>query len=132
MAFDVFMSYAVKDMAAGEAVRARIEAGTARCWDSSRDIPFEADWDKETSAALKSCRALALIFSSHSNYSEQIINEVKQAFENGLTVMALRTEDEKPGEEFKLYAPHIQWVDALPPPMERHLDKFALQVKAGM
>ena len=130
MPFDVFISHSGKDIAAADAVRAKIEADGVRCWNASRDIPFGADWDQSVVAALKSCRVLVLIFSSHANNSAQVHEEVKLAYENGLAITPFRIEDEKPGRELDPYLAGATWVDALTPPVERHIEKIALQIKA--
>lgn len=130
MPFGVFISHSNKDIAAADTVRARIETEKVRCWDASRDIPFGANWDQSVIAGLKSCRVLVLIFSSNANQSPQVLDEVKLAYETGLTIMPFRIEDETPGKEIQPWVSSAQWLDALTPPMERHLEKIALQVKA--
>ena len=130
MPFDVFISHSLKDKATAEAVCAKLEEEKIRCWIAPRDIRPGADWAKSIVAGLKSCRVMVLVFSSHSNNSQQVGREVKLAFERGLTVMPFRIEDVKPGEDLEYYMTSVHWLDALTEPMEHHIERLALQVKA--
>ena len=130
MPFDVFISHSLKDKATADAVCAKLEEEKVRCWIAPRDIRPGADWAKSIVAGLKSCKVMVLIFSSHSNNSQQVGREVKLAFEKGLTVMPFRIEDVMPGEDLEYYMTSVHWLDALTDPMERHIDRLATQVKA--
>jgi len=130
MPFDVFISYSAKDKAPAEAVCAKLEAANLRCWIAPRDIRPGADWAESIIAALRSCRVMVLIFSSHANTSPQVRREVQRACEKGLTVMPFRIEDVQPSASLEYYIGSVHWLDALTGPMEGHIEKLASLVKA--
>src|ERR1700677_727052 len=130
MPFDVFISHSLKDKAVADAVCARLEAAKVRCWIAPRDISPGADWAESIIDALGSCHVMILIFSSHSNVSPQVKREVQRAFEKGLTVMPFRIEDVQPSASLEYYIGSVHWLDALNEPVERHIDKLVILVKA--
>ena len=50
-------------------------------------------------------------------------------FENGLTVIPLRVEDVAPVDSLAYYISPVHWLDALTPPLEKHLQSLAGKVK---
>ena len=130
MLFDVFISYSQKDRVYAEQVCTSLEAANVRCWIAPRNIKPGADWAESIIAALGSCRAMVVIFSSSANTSPQVTREVQRAFEKGLTVMPFRIEDVQPSAALEYYMGSVHWLDALTEPMERHIEKLVSLVKA--
>ena len=48
----------------------------------------------------------------------------------GVTIVPLRIEDILPTDSFKYFLGNIHWLDALTPPLEKHLQEVAAKVKA--
>jgi len=130
MLFDVFISYSQKDRVYAEQVCTSLEAANVRCWIAPRNIKPGADWAESIIAALGSCRAMVVIFSSSANTSPQVTREVQRAFEKGLTVMPFRIEDVQPSAALEYYMGSVHWLDALKGPIEAHIEKLATLVKA--
>jgi hypothetical protein len=122
MAHDVFISYSSKDKLAADACCAALEQRGIRCWMAPRDIVPGADWGEAIITAINGARALLLIFSSHANESRQIKREVERAVNRGLPILPMRIEDVAPAKSLEYFISTPHWLDAVTPPLERHID----------
>lgn len=125
MAHDVFISYSVKDKAVADAVCATLEAGGLRCWIAPRDVSPGGTWAQEIVQAIGGSRVLVLIFSSHSDNSEMVNRELDIATDCRLAIIPFRIEDITPSGETRFYLAGKHWLDAMTPPLERHLEALA-------
>jgi hypothetical protein len=130
MAHDVFISYSTKDKLTADAVCAILESHGLRCWVAPRDIMPGADWGESIVNSIRASRVMLLVFSTNANNSKQIKREVEIAADSGVTIVPLRIEDILPTESFKYFLGNIHWMDALTPPVEKHLEAIAEKVKA--
>jgi hypothetical protein len=129
VAHDAFISYSKHDKPIADAVCATLESRGIRCWCAPRDVTPGSDWGESIVRAIRTCRIMVLVFSSNSNNSPQVRREVQQAFEHGLTVIPLRVEDIAPVEGLEYYIGPVHWLDAITPPLGRHLQTLAGQVQ---
>ena len=129
MAHDVFISYSTKDKAIADDICAALEAQTVRCWIAPRNIPPGADRGEAVLEALSGCRVVVLVFSSDANESRQVKREVKIAFEGEAIVIPFRVEDVMPSRGLMFHMKSVQWLNALTPPLEPHLEALAQQVQ---
>lgn len=127
---DVFISYSTRDKPVADAACATLESHGIRCWIAPRDVLPGTDWGESIIRAISSARLMVLIFSSHANASAQVKREVERAGSKGVPILPFRVEEVQPSGtlEFFLGTPH--WLDALTPPLERHLQSLAVSVKA--
>src|SRR5262249_33923130 len=130
MAHDVFLSHSAKDEVVANAFVARLEAESVTCWIAPRDILPGSDWGESITDAIESSRIMILIFSQSANAAPQIKREVERAVNNGVYIIAFRVEDIQPLTSLESFISTSQWVDAFPPPLERHLDNLAKIVKS--
>lgn len=130
MAHDVFISYSSKDKAVADAVCATLEGQGVRCWIAPRDVPPGKSWAASIVEALNESKVFVLIFSDGSNKSKQVVREVGEAVDNGIPIVPLRIEDIEPSQEMRYYIKSIHWLDAMTPPLEKHLHKLTHSVKA--
>ena len=130
MAHDVFISHSTEDKPAADAVCAILEKNGVRCWIAPRDIMPGADWGESIVNGIRTSRVLLLVFSTNANKSRQIKREVEIAADGGVTIVPLRIENILPTESFKYFLGNIHWLDALTPPLEKHLQEVAAKVKA--
>ena len=130
MAHDVFISHSTEDKAAADAVCAILEKNGVRCWIAPRDILPGADWGESIVNGIRMSRVLLLVFSTNANKSKQIKREVEIAADGGVTIVPLRIENILPTDSFKYFLGNIHWLDALTPPLEKHLQEVAAKVKA--
>src|SRR5260370_9099450 len=75
------------------------------------------------------CRVLVLVFTGHANDSEHVGREVAKASSLGLAVIPFRTEAVKPRENLEYFLETVQWLDAVAPPLEKHLGSLVERVK---
>ena len=80
MAHDVFLSYSTQDKAAADAVCHSLESKGIRCWIAPRDVIPGANWQQSILDAIAGSRAVVLIFTAHTNQSENVKKEVSAAF----------------------------------------------------
>lgn len=125
MAHDVFISYSSKDKATADAVCARLETRGIRCWIAPRDVAPGANYGAAIIDAIHGSRALVLVLSAHANASRHIPNEIERAVSHGVPVLPFRIEDVLPAKALDLFIGAVHWLDAMTPPLDRHLDQLA-------
>ena len=130
MAHDVFVSYSVKDKSVADAIVARLEAESVRCWVAPRDVVPGADWGESIIDAIESSRIMVLVFSSSANASPQIKREVERAVDKGVYIIPFRVDNIEPTRALEYFISTAQWMDAFPPPLEKHFDSLAKTAKA--
>lgn len=130
MAHDVFVSHSVKDKLVANAIVARLEADSVRCWVAPRDVVPGADWGESIVDAIESSRIMILIFSRNANASPQIKREVERAVDKGVYIIPFRVDDIEPTKSLEYFISTAQWMDAFPPPLERHLETLAKTIKS--
>lgn len=121
MAHDVFLSYSNRDRPVVDQILAHLEAAGLRCWIAPRDIRPGLDWAEAIVHAIRACRVMVLVSSSHALRSPRIQREVACAVDAGVAILPLRIEHVPPTEAFDDVIGPSQWLDAFPPPIEDRL-----------
>jgi hypothetical protein len=125
MAHDVFISYASQDKAVADAVCATLEADRIRCWIAPRDILPGTPYTEALTDALRSSRVLVLVLSGNSNGSHHVMREVEAAVDVGIPVVPFKIAETTLSLSMKYLLKSIHWLDAMTPPMERHIRTLA-------
>jgi hypothetical protein len=73
---------------------------------------------------------MVLIFSANANDSRQTHREIERAVSKGVPIIPLRIEEVVPTKSMEYFLGAIHWLDALTPPLEKHLQQLAEAVKA--
>jgi hypothetical protein len=128
--FDVFISYSSKDKTTADAASAALENAGIRCWIAPRDILPGEEYGEALATALDGCKVMVLIFSASANASPQIRREVERVVSRGMPVVPLRIENVLPTKAMSYFVGSVHWLDALTPPLERHLHQLARAVQA--
>jgi hypothetical protein len=128
VAFDVFVSYASKDKMVADAVCARLESAGIRCWIAPRDIVAGRSYGEAIIEAIHAAKVMVLVFSSNANASGHIPKEVERAVSSGMAILPFRIEDVAPGKSLDYFIGSVHWLDAMTPPMGKHLDDLAATV----
>jgi tetratricopeptide (TPR) repeat protein len=108
----VFVSYATADRKEALSVCKAIESRGTRCWISTRDVAPGENYQEAIVRALRSARAMVLVFSEAANNSDEIKKELSLASRYHVPVMALRIEDVEPSDAFAYELSTRQWIDA--------------------
>jgi hypothetical protein len=130
MPFDVFISYSSADKTVADAACAALEAAGVRCWIAPRDIRPGIPYGAEIVDAIGRARVMVLIFSANANKSPQIQREVERAVSKGVAIIPLRIENTLPTQTLEYFIGTVHWLDALTPPIERHLQRLTDSVRA--
>ncbi len=138
MAHEVFLSYAQPDRNVADAACAKLEARGIRCWYAPRNIVPGSQWSASIVDAIAGARIMVLVFSSHSNGSPHVRNELERAVGKNLHIIPFRIEDVPPSKDIELFVSSPHWLDAITPPIERHIEQLVetiqvvLDHKAGV
>ncbi|OPX73445.1 MAG: photosystem I assembly protein Ycf3 [Methanoregulaceae archaeon PtaB.Bin108] len=126
---DVFISYSSMDKAVADAACAFLESRGIRCWIAPRDVLPGENYPRSIVEAIDGSRVMVLVFSSHSNASHHVVRELTHAVSRGVIILPFRIEEVQPSKdmEYLIGIPH--WLDAINPPLERHLVYLAETVE---
>jgi hypothetical protein len=130
MSHDVFISYSSHDKAVADAVCATIENRKVRCWIAPRDVLPGQPYAESILDGIQKSRIFVLVFSSDSNLSQQVLREVERAVSKGIPVLPFRIDNVEPTKSMELFLSATHWLDALTPPLEKHLQKLADTVES--
>ena len=129
MSHDIFISYAASDKLTADAACVALEANGVRCWVAPRDIVPGMDWGEAVVTAINECQIMVLVFSSVANESPQIKREVERAAHRGIPIIPFRIQDVSPCKTLEYFISTPHWLDALTPPVEKHLQYLVKAVK---
>lgn len=130
MAHDVFISHSSNNRTVANAVCAALESIGIRCWIAPRDVLPGRSYSGEITRAIQQSRAFVLIFSEHSNNSEQVLREVQLAANSRLHIVQFRIDAVLPSDDLEYYLSGPHWLDAVTPPLEDHLGQLKSSMKA--
>lgn len=129
MSHDVFVSYSSHDRLVADAICGTLEAAGVSCWIAPRDILPGDTWGGAIMRAISETAVMILVFSGRANTSPQILREVERAVSREVVIIPIRIEDIQPVDGLEYFISSHQWFDALPPPLEQHLDRITSVVK---
>jgi TIR domain len=130
MAHDVFISHSTQDKTVADAVCAALEDAGIRCWIAPRDVQPGRSFAGEIARAIKKSKAMVLIFSAHSNNSEQVLREVQLAVTAHLHIVQFRIGNVILNDDLSYFLGTPHWLDALTPPLENHIDRLETALRA--
>lgn len=129
MPYDAFISYCSQDKKIADAVCGTLEANKIRCWIAPRDVLPGRTWGAAIIEAIEESAVMVIIFSRHSNASPQVLREIERAVNKGVTIIPFRVEDVMPSSDLEYFISSSHWLDAMTPPLERHIDELARVIK---
>ncbi len=119
---DIFISYSSKDQVIADAVLNALESKKIKCWIAYRNADVGEDYAASIVRAIRACSAVVLIYSKNSNASKQVLNEINSATNAGKMILPFKIDDFLPGESFEYYLGKTHWLDAITPPLQKHID----------
>jgi hypothetical protein len=129
MAHDVFLSYASANKPIADGVCAHLEAEGIRVWIAPRDVLPGMNYGEAIIEGINSSRLVVIVFSASSNGSPQVLREVERAVSKGIGIIPFRVEDVKPSKSMEYFLSSPHWLDAIDPPLERHIQSLIATVK---
>jgi hypothetical protein len=122
MAHDVFISHSSRDRPAAEAALAALERAGRSCWIAPRDIVPGQDYGEAIIDGIRASSIFLLVLSASSVDSPQVRRETERAANADIPIVPFRIEDVQPSKSLEYFISSAHWLDAFPPPLERHLD----------
>ena len=80
-------------------------------------------------AGLDNAKVMIVVLSANANTSRPVMKEVERAFDKGIVVIPVPTEEVEPSEALEFFLSSEHWLDAITPPLEAHIDRLAHTVK---
>jgi hypothetical protein len=114
MAHDVFISHSSKDKLTADAICHALEQNSIRCWIAPRDVRPGETYGAEIIGAIKGCRVFLLVFSENANASEDVANEIQNAFKRLKTIIPYRLDSSEMSDEMDYFLSRKHWIDAYP------------------
>jgi formylglycine-generating enzyme required for sulfatase activity/dienelactone hydrolase len=121
MTYQVFVCHSSKDKQVADAACAALEEQGIGCWIAPRDVLAGLEYGEAIVDAISACQIVLLIFSGHANNSPQVRREIERSVSKGKTIIPFRIEDVLPAGAMEFALSNTHWLDALQPPVERHL-----------
>ncbi len=119
---EVFISFSSKDRQIVDAVICSLEGKRIKCWVSYRDADPGEEYAASIVRAIKSCEVVLLIFSENSNNSKHVLNEINSAVNAGKAIIPFKLSEFELNESFEYYLGKTHWLDAITPPIQKHID----------
>jgi len=132
MKHDVFISHSTVDDALAKQVCAVLEGKGVPCWLGQRDIMPGKNWGESIMEALDACRTVVLILTSKAIGSQHVVREIERAVDRRLPIVPFRVEDVKLRGALEYFLSTEQFVDAVTPPVEDHIESLASAVQAQL
>ena len=129
MAHDIFVSYSSFDKPIADAICFKLENERIRCWIAPRDVMPGVSYPEALIDAINNSKLLVLVFSSNANNSKQVVREVERAVSKGIPILPVRIEDVVPTKQMEYLISSVHWLDAMTPPIERHLESLVETAK---
>jgi TolB-like protein/Tfp pilus assembly protein PilF len=126
----VFISHSSEDKTIADTICRSLESDGIKCWIAPRDIQPGSDWTKAIMRGIEGCQVFILVFSKQANDSDHVYREVAKAFSSRLVVVPFRIEAALPTSGISYYLNTVQWLDAVNPPVDRHISTLIERVKA--
>src|SRR4051812_18048926 len=129
MAREVFISHSAQDKKVSETICAALEQDGIRCWVAPRDVRPGKSFPGEITRAIQQTKVMLLLFSRHSNSSEQVLREVQLAVDCRVPIVRLRLEDIPLSDDLRYYLSTPHWLDALSRPLSKHIPPLVAAIK---
>lgn len=114
MNHDVFISYSSQDIEAAQAICHVLEQNEIRCWMAPRNIPPGSDYGDVIDDAIKSCKAVVVLYSEKAASSPWVTGELNVAFEEQKTIIPLRLDKTPLKGQTRVMLNQRHWIDAYP------------------
>lgn len=113
---DVFISYSTKNSDVANKVCYVLEQNNLKCWIAPRNISSGKIYVDEIADAIKSTKIVVLIYSTYSQESRYVNNEINLAFSKNKPILSFNIDEAMPKEGMEYYLKVTQWLSAYPNP----------------
>ena len=113
---DVFISYSTKNSDLANKICYLLEQNNLKCWIAPRNIPSGTNYIDEISDGIKSTKIVVFVYSSYSQASKYVTNELNMAFSNNKPILSFNIDNSLPSEDLEYILKVSQWLPAYPHP----------------
>lgn len=121
----VFISYASGDKDVADQVCTALERREIPCWIAPRNARPGINYGASIVDAIDASPVLVFVLSSRAIASPHVQREVERAANKGVHVIPFRIEDVPLSKSLQYFLEGVHRLDALTPPLDRHLDYLA-------
>ncbi len=107
----IFISHSSKDQTVARTLCAALESRGLTCWIASRDVGAGENFQESIVAAIRSAKAMVLVFSDNANNSTEIKKELALASQHKIAVIPARVEDVVPAAALAYELATRQWIN---------------------
>ena len=111
---DVFISYSTINSDLANKICYLLEQNKLKCWIAPRNIPSGTNYIEEITDGIKSTKIVVLVYSSYSQASKYVNNEINMAFSNNKPILSFNIDNSLPSEEMEYNLKVSQWLPAYP------------------
>lgn len=127
---DVFISYSTKNSDVANKICHILEQNELKCWIAPRNISSGRNYIDEISAGIKATKIVVLVYSTYSQASKYVNNEIEMAFKHNKPILSFNIDNSLPSEDMEYYLKITQWLPAYPNPEDEFetliIDAFKL------
>ena len=116
LSHDVFISYSTKDKVTADAICHTLENNGMKCWIAPRNIKSGKPYAEEIMDAIMLTKIVVLVFSSNSQESQFVNNEISIAFSNSKPILSFKIDESMPKKELEYFLKTNHWLEAYPHP----------------
>lgn len=125
----VFISYCQPDKSVADAVCAGLEGAGIPCWIAPRNVRPGENWGRSIVKSIAASKVMVVVFSSHTNESPHVMNEIERAVSHRMVILPFRIEKVQPCEDLELFISSRHWLDAFEPPLEPKIAELVSAVQ---
>ncbi|OFZ25057.1 MAG: hypothetical protein A2381_13370 [Bdellovibrionales bacterium RIFOXYB1_FULL_37_110] len=112
MGHDIFISYSSQDLSMAKDICQKLEETGLTCWMAPRNIDTGISFAKAIIEGIKNGHCLLLIYTAHSNISEQVLREVDRAVHFEKKLLVFKLNDQKYSDSLEYYLCKADSIDA--------------------
>jgi len=105
----VFICHSSRDSDTAQHLCQILEKMGLSCWIAPRNVTPGARFPSEIIKAIGKCAAFVLVFSSNSNASDHVINEVERAFSKKIRIFPFKIHDIQPSADLEYFISLPHW-----------------------
>lgn len=127
---DVFISYSSKNGPETASICQGIEAAGIGCWIAPRDILPGESYPSAIVRGIRACTVFVIVFSASANLSPHVRREVERALSLGKYIIPIRLDDTALSNDMEYLISSCHWLDAIAPPLQKHIDRLVSTVRS--
>ncbi|MEE0940059.1 toll/interleukin-1 receptor domain-containing protein [Methanobrevibacter sp.] len=113
---NVFISYSTRNSDIANRICYLLEENGLKCWIAPRNISSGKIYIEEIGDAIRSTKIVVLVYSSFSQASRYVNNEIEMAYSYNKPIISFNIDNAEPKDEMAYFLKVSQWLPAFPDP----------------